>query len=220
MYAFGNRADFAVWDEPFYAPYLVNTGRADPMRDEIITSHETDAYLVAAMCKGSVPEGKAHFYMKHIALHILPEFPMDWTGSCAHVHLVRHPARVVASYAAKRADLTFHDIGFERQAEIFETTGGVVIDGADIRAAPERALKRLCSALDLEFDPAMLSWPAGGHVSDGVWAPHWYSAIQSSTGFAGPEGPVPELTGDLADLAARAMPFYERLKDQALRIGG
>ena len=26
MYSFGNRDDFAAWDEPFYAPYLVTSG--------------------------------------------------------------------------------------------------------------------------------------------------------------------------------------------------
>ena len=38
MYAFGNRADFAAWDEPFYAAYLKATGIDHPMRDEILSS--------------------------------------------------------------------------------------------------------------------------------------------------------------------------------------
>jgi hypothetical protein len=29
----------------------------------------------------------------------------------------------------------------------------------------------------------MLSWPAGPRQSDGVWAPHWYASVWSSTGF-------------------------------------
>lgn len=36
MYAFGNRADCAVVDEPFYAAYLADTGLKHPMRDEIL----------------------------------------------------------------------------------------------------------------------------------------------------------------------------------------
>ena len=42
MYAFGNRADFAIWDEPFYAPYLKLTGEDHPMAADIIAAHETD----------------------------------------------------------------------------------------------------------------------------------------------------------------------------------
>ena len=38
MYAFGNRGDCAVVDEPFYAAYLALTGLQQPMREEILES--------------------------------------------------------------------------------------------------------------------------------------------------------------------------------------
>ena len=57
----------------------------------------------------------------------------------------------------------------------------------------------------------MLSWPAGGHKDDGVWAAHWYGAVHQSTTFAGAEGPLPELTGAQADLLEQALPHYERM---------
>jgi hypothetical protein len=79
-------------------------------------------------------------------------------------------------------------------------------------------LRKLCAAIDLPFDPAMLSWPAGGRSEDGAWAPHWYGAIHSSTGFAGPEGPLPDLTGDAAALCAAALPHYEALAAHKIRL--
>jgi hypothetical protein len=39
--------------------------------------------------------------MKHMPHHMLPAFPLDWAEGCVHAHLIRHPARVLASYAAK-----------------------------------------------------------------------------------------------------------------------
>lgn len=213
MYAFGNREDFAVWDEPFYAPYLLHSGVDHPMKDDILSHHETDPVLVGAMCRGSIPEGKPHFYMKHMGLHMLPDFPMDWASECVNVHLIRHPARVIASYAAKREEPTMDDIGFRQQVEVYDKVGGIVIDSAQIRDSPRGQLARLCNAMDLEFDPAMLSWPVGGHPGDGIWAQHWYGAIHNSTGFAGPEGELPDLSGSAADLAAQAMPYYDRLRD-------
>ena len=216
MYAFGNRPDFAVWDEPFYAPYLSHTGLDHPMRDEIVSAHERDPHMVAAMCSGTIPRGKPHFYMKHMALHMLPDFPMDWTTTCTHIHLIRHPARVVASYGAKRGAMSLEDIGFRQQVEVFERVGGVVLDSAEIRANPRATLARLCNALDLDFKPEMLSWPRGGHKQDGVWAAHWYGAVHDSTGFAGPEGPLPELSNDQRALADAALPYYETLRAVAL----
>ena len=70
MYAFGNRPDFAVWDEPFYAPYLAKTGYDHPMADQITAAHEVDPIKVAARCVGPIPDGKPHFYMKHMPHHI------------------------------------------------------------------------------------------------------------------------------------------------------
>ena len=89
-------------------------------------------------------------------------------------------------------------------------TSGVV-DSFDIRANPERTLRALCEVLGLEWDPAMLTWPKGGHVSDGVWASHWYGAVHSSTGFAAPEGKLPEVTEASRPVVEAAMPYYEEL---------
>ena len=215
MYAFGARPDFAVWDEPFYAAYLAATGLDHPMRDEILTAGESDPGKVAARCLGPVPEGKPHFYMKHMPHHMIDRFPLDWAEQCVNVHLLRHPARVVASYLAKREAPTLDDIGYRQQAELYRRIGGVVIDSADVRKDPRRALSALCEHIGLPFDAAMLHWPEGGHRSDGAWAPHWYGAVHRSTGFAGPEGPLPALEGEAAALVRAAMPFYEELLARA-----
>ncbi len=215
MYAFGNRANCAVWDEPFYAPYLAATDLDHPMKDAIIAAHETDPQIVAQRCAGPVPDGKRHFYMKQMPHHMIDGFPLDWAQGCVHVHLIRHPARVMASYGAKRDEMTLEDIGFSQQAALYERLGGIVIDSADIRADPEGMLRKLCTAIDLPFDPAMLSWPAGPHPQDGVWADHWYGAVHKSTGFAGPEGPLPTLP-DHQDILAKALPTYRFLEEKKL----
>ncbi|MCY4337082.1 MAG: HAD family hydrolase [Litoreibacter sp.] len=214
MYSFGNRADFRVMDEPFYGAFLKETGLEHPMAAEVMAAHETDWHRAAATCAA---DGAPHVYQKHMCHHILSETPMGWAVGCTHLFLIRHPARVLASYLAKRQEVTLTDIGSEQQIELFDKFGGVVIDSADIRAAPEPMLRALCATLDLEFDPAMLSWPAGGHASDGVWAKHWYGAVHASTGFAEAEGPPPELSGDLAELCEEALPSYTILKTQKLK---
>jgi len=221
MYAFGARADFAVRDEPFYAAYLDRTGLDHPMRAEIIAAGQTDPDRVAAACAAPPPEGRAHCYQKHMTQHMIPGFDRSWFGAVSHVFLIRHPARVLASYAAKRESPTLDDIGFRQQAEIFDQLRGdglpvAVIDSYDIRQAPEPMLRRLCAALGIGFDPAMLSWPAGGHPEDGVWAAHWYDAVHRSTGFAGPEGALPELPPELAALCDAAMPYYRQLRTHTL----
>ena len=213
MYSFGARADFSVMDEPFYAPFLAVTGHDHPMRDEILAEHETDPELVVQACLSDTPT--PHLYMKHMPHHMEAGFPLDWAKACVNVHLIRHPARVIASYAAKWPDVTLDQTGFVQQAILFDALPGPVIDSHDIRQNPEKALRRLCSEIGLSFDPAMLSWSAGPRREDGVWAKHWYGAVHRSTGFAGAEGPLPELSGRHADMLAEALPHYERMRDRA-----
>lgn len=220
MYAFAQRADCAVWDEPFYAAYLAATGLEHPMRDEIVAAGEVDPARVAAACIGPVPQGRSLFYQKHMTHHMIDGFPLDWAGQVANVFLIRHPARVVASYAKKREAPVLDDLGFVQQTRLFQQLGGadpIVIDSADIRANPLAMLTKLCDRLGIGFDPAMLRWPAGGNPADGAWAPHWYGAIHASTGFDGAEGALPALTGDYARLAEAALPHYERMAEYRIK---
>lgn len=217
MYAFAARGDCAVWDEPFYAAYLRETGIDHPMRAEIIAAHEADPARAAAACRGRIPQEQSLFYQKHMTLHMIPGFDRSFMRDCANVFLIRHPASVVASYARKREGPTLADIGFAQQAELFDEVAQwmgrapLVIDSHDIRQNPRSALTGLCAALGIPFTGNMLHWPAGPKPYDGVWAPHWYGAVHGSTGFEAPEGALPDLPDAYRRLADQAMPYYERL---------
>lgn len=221
MYSFAQRQDCAVWDEPFYAAYLDKTGLEHPMRAEILAAGEQDADKVISQCLGSIPSEKLHFYQKHMTQHMLPGIDRSWMAKVTNIFLIRHPARVIASYAAKRENPTLEDIGFAQQAELFDEVqargqAAIVVDSHDIRAAPSAMIMKLCQAIGLKFDPAMLSWPRGGNAADGVWAPHWYGAVWNSTGFAAPEGDLPDLPQAFQPICDAAMPFYDRMRAQAI----
>ena len=217
MYAFAARGDCAVVDEPFYAAYLAATGIDHPMRAAVIASQSTDPAVVAAQCSGPNPRAQSLFYQKHMTLHMIPEFDRGFMRQLTNVFLIRHPARVIASYAKKRETPTLMDIGLVQQAELFDEVADtlghapVVIDSADIRANPNKALTRLCTTLGISFTDQMLHWPSGPKPYDGVWAPHWYNAVHKSTGFEDPEGPLPNLAREDNRLIGLALRHYERL---------
>lgn len=222
MRSFGARADVAeVWDEPFYAAYLAATGKDHPMRAEVLASQPQDWRVVAAACAGAEAPGRT-IYQKHMTHHLLPQFGLDWTDAVTHVFLIRAPERVAASYAAKREVVALEDIGFVQQAALFDRVADhlgaapPVIEAEAVRADPEGVLRRLCAALGLPWNPAMLAWPAGPRSSDGVWGAHWYASVNASTGFTPPDPEPDPLTGPLGALAEAARPSYERLKPYAL----
>lgn len=218
MYAFGNRHDCEAWDEPFYAAYLAQTGIDHPMRQAILASQAPhfDAVVERLLATPAKPVQ----YLKLMTHHMLPDVGLEWAEGYANVHLLRHPARVIASYSAKREAeaITLDDIGFSQAERIYKALPGPIIDSADIRANPEAMLRALCESIDLPFDPAMLTWPEGPKSIDGAWAPHWYDAVHRSTGFAAAEGPVPDVAPQHLALLQEALPIYETLHAARLRL--
>ena len=77
-------------------------------------------------------------------------------------------------------------------------------------------MSKLCDALGIPWDIAMLSWLPGRRDTDGPWAPHWYGAVEASTGFGPPETGAVTLPDDAQSLADRCRPYYERLADHRL----
>jgi hypothetical protein len=215
MYAFAARGDCEVVDEPFYAAWLAATGQDHPMRAETLASQPTDPRSVASDLVA--PKDKSVFYAKLMTHHMAKGFPLDWTARFAHVFLIRHPARVIASYAKKRERPTLDDIGFAEQASLFDTLAErldqvpIVIDATRARSDPRASLSALCARLGLAFTETMLHWPAGPKPFDGAWAPHWYGAVHRSSGLDAAEEPLPQLRGEDARLAEAALPHYQRL---------
>ena len=220
--AFENRADCFVWDEPFYAHYLDETGRDHAMAAEIIAAYETDWRVVAARAIVPVPEDKTIFYQKHMTHHLLPHMGLDWLDSLKHGFLIRNPARVLPSYIDKRANVTLADLGLPQQQRLFETvrqrTGRIppVLDADDVLADPKAMLGALCRALGIKFNPTMLSWPAGRRNSDGLWAAHWYGAVERSTHFMAPSQAGQPMPDHLKDILAAALPYYQALRPYRL----
>src|SRR5579863_478419 len=223
MRAWENREDTAVIDEPLYAHYLVATGVNHPGREEVIASQPTDWHVVAKQLTGPIPGGKPVWYQKHMTQHVLPDMALDWLDALVNCFLIRRPELVVASFTRTRPDAALWELGFEQQSRIFahvsERLGSAppVLDAEDILKDPGTILSVLCLKLGIPFSQRMLHWPVGPRKSDGVWAPHWYAAVERSTGFEPYEPREPRLSDFQRLLVERCRPHYERLSAHRLR---
>lgn len=224
MRAWENRPDCAVVDEPLYAHYLAETGLEHPARDEIIANGEIDWQKVVATLTGPVPDRRPIWYQKHMSHHLLPDVGRDWLKHVTNCFLIRDPHEVLLSYSKKRAPDSPEDLGYPQQAEIFELVcerNGdvpVVIDAHEFLSAPEAMLQAWCERLGIAFDDSMLRWPTGPRDSDGVWAPHWYSAVQRSTGFTAPAPRTEPLPAELEDILDGCLPHYRQLHAHRLQV--
>jgi len=221
MRAWENRADCQVIDEPFYAAYLATTGLDHPMREAVLASQSSDWAECARFC--AVDVASPVYFQKHMCQHMIAGAPLGWMLGCRHAFLIRPPQAVAASFRKGWAGMGADDLGFRRQAELFDHVCQIigapppVLEARDVLEAPEAALRVLCSALGLSFDPAMLAWPAGPRDSDGVWGAHWYARVNSSTGFAQYSQPG-EVPVALDEIVAECQPYYEQMKARKLKV--
>ena len=223
MRSWGNRPDTFVCDEPLYAHYLAHTRIEHPGRDEIISSHPTDWQEVTGWLTGPVPEGREIFYQKHMAHHLLPHIDRGWLASLTHCFLIRDPGEMLTSLVRHLPRPTLPDTGLPQQVEIFESVrresgeAPPVLDARSVLENPEGLLRSLCGRVGVPFDPSMLQWPAGGRETDGVWAVHWYDAVNRSTGFH-PYRPKNEpMPPELADLHRECQGYYDILSPYRLQ---
>lgn len=225
MRSFGSRADTHVSDEPFYGAYLRETGDPQPMMDQVMASMDCDWHGVARSMAGPNPAGTPIWYQKHMAHHMVGPIAHHDLPGLRHAFLIRDPARVVASYAAKRVMVRPDHLGTDKQVEFFDREADrlsrppPVIDSADILRDPPAMLQKLCTALGIGWEPAMLEWKAGIHGTDGIWASHWYDAVVSSTGFGAPDRPQPELTAEEQVVAEACRPGYDYLAQHKITAG-
>lgn len=225
MRSFGNRADTAVSDEPFYGCFLKSSGADHPMAGAVIAAMDCDWHSVARTVSGPAPEGRPVWYQKHMWHHMVgPIGHQGFGAGFTHAFLIRAPELMIASYLRRREAAAFEDFGLDRQADTFEREADrlghapPVVDASDVLADPAGTLRALCAALGIPWDEAMLAWPPGRRATDGPWAPHWYSAVEASTGFGPPE-PAPALDGEAARLAERCRPYYEALARHRIGAG-
>lgn len=223
MRSFGSRADTFVSDEPFYGCFLETTGADHPMREETIAAMDCDWRNVMATLRGDPLDGSPVWYQKHMWHHMTGPVGYEDFEGFTHAFLIREPEQMIASYLRKREAARFEDFGLERQAEFFEREANrlgrppPVIDANDVLADPGGVLSKLCDALGIAWDPAMLSWAPGRRDTDGPWAPHWYGAVEKSTGFGPPETGSVDVPPDVQRVAEACRPYYERLANYRIR---
>ena len=222
MRSFGSRPDTAVCDEPLYAFYLSQRPVDHPGRDEVVARGETDWRAVARFLTGPVPNGKDVFYQKHMAHHLLPEVGREWLAELAHAFLIRDPREMLLSLAKVMPRPGALDTGLPQQLELFTAVERrlgrppPVVDARDVLENPAGVLRALCTALQLEFTPAMLAWEPGLRPTDGVWARHWYGDVARSTGFERWRSRPGELEGELRRVHEECLPAYRALFAQRL----
>jgi hypothetical protein len=220
MYAWAQRSDTTVWDEPMYGNFLAVTLLDHPMAKEILASVPYDAYDIADQMLRGDWDTPLVFY-KNMAHHLIG-FDIAMVDDMENFILTRDPIDMLPSlYRGLDRVPTASDAAYSAQVDILDRIiasgrDPIVVDSRSVLDDPQGTLTALCDRLSVPFDTAMLSWPAGPKEYDGVWGPHWYKRLHASTGFepyTAADSPLPE---ELKAVYEECAPLYDRLTQYAI----
>jgi len=222
MYSFAQRMDTRVVDEPFYAYYLTHSEREldHPGTAEVLNSlpHGFEDILKNILF---TDYDKPVVVFKQMTHHLI-EKRYDFMLDMENVLLIRDPAEIIYSYSKVIETPQMEDIGVEQQLELFDflianDALSAVIDTNELLKNPRKIIVALCTALNIPFQEAMLTWLPGPRPEDGSWAPYWYENVHKSTGFGPPKTEKVELKGALKTLEKECRPFYDAIFEFAIK---
>lgn len=220
MYAFAQRADTRVYDEPLYAHYLSKTSAEEyhPGAAEILAEMENDGVEVVRMMRGVHDRPIAFF--KQMTHHLVE---LDWSfmDGMTNLILTRDPVDMLPSYAQQVATPSMIDVGYAAHLQLIDYLKKIdqeiiVLDAKRVLENPQKVFTQLCEKINIPFDPTMLNWPVGPRPEDGVWAKYWYKNVHQSTGFGKYRKKMDPFPENLKPLLAKCQPIYQELQKWVL----
>lgn len=216
MYAFAQRPNCFVIDEPFYASFLKRTGLKHPGREETLNSYPNSPDgVIERIHKFISSSGNKEIYLKNMAHH-MTDVSWEWASNAIHIFWIRHPRKVIRSFSKVLPELSLSDIGIVEQVNQWRSIQKlpgrkIIVDSDEMLFAPNKTFPIICDALGIPFYPEMLAWPRGEKEYDGTWWPYWYSNVHKTCVFGkGSELGEPLLPKYL-NIEIKAMPFYNEL---------
>jgi hypothetical protein len=227
------RGDCLVISGAFYPAYLKQAGFNHPDRDVVLRTQDCDPESIAARLRRPLAPDLRFALHKHIAPTILPAFGRSWFPARS-VFLLRAPREIVLSLSRVLGDdgLSPADIGLASLHRLLievcelNSTAALVIHAADLAAMPRPVLERVCAHVSVDFDEAMMRWPAGFAGSQ-ILDSHqraptdhpWHKTVARSTHFE-PSREPEDVPDHLQWIVDECEPTYQRLLRHCVRFSG
>lgn len=220
MYAFAQRDDTVVVDEPLYGHYLRVDDAIHPGMEETMATMDCDGErVVQELVLGPCP--RPILFMKQMAHHLV-QLDRSFLAETVNVLLIRDPVQMLPSLAVNLPLPNLRDTGLAIQSELYQQLVALgqqppILDSKALLLNPQSVLTQLCDQIGIPFESQMLHWQPGARPEDGVWAKYWYKSVHRSNGFAPYRTKETPFPPRLLPLLAECRPHYEQLAALAIQ---
>lgn len=213
------RGDFQIIHEPFSD--LAAQGEYHVAGQRVTTGEDLLGAMLALAADGPV------FFKDTTEYRHAGRFAADHRlfEQVEHTFIIRDPRRVVESHYAMNPQVTLPEIGFEYLHEIFELvsqrtgTTPVIVDADELVRRPRDTVAAYCRAVGIPFAEQAMAWESGERTE---WSrtSGWHQDVARSTTFQASDSAYEtriDNNATLAEYYRYHLPYYERLRDFALR---
>lgn len=220
MYSFAQRKDTLVFDEPLYAHYLKVSGVNHPVRQEVLSSLETNGNKVV---REIILQNNEKILFHKLMSHFLIDINTDFLSLVENIIFIRNPKEIINSYSKVITDPTIDDIGIKKQYELYldlksRNINPIILDSKYLLQNPKKILSKICVLLDIPFDTKMLKWKKGARSEDGVWGKYWYKNLHNSSEFLKWHPKDTILTQAHERIANECFPYYDFLTAKSIQL--
>ncbi len=221
---FIERGDFQILHEPFAALYYLHDKKATAVAANLDDSETCDFATIRDRILAAANSQQICFKDMCYYCHgyLLADEP--FMRRLDHVFLIRDPKPTIASHFAKNPEVTLEEIGYERQAAVFQAVSELsgstppVLRAEDLVSAPDKMLHDLCARLGIAHDPDALTWSAGEREEWKEWQ-SWHDEVAQSQGIQVRESAYRDTVDNhpkLAEYYRYHLPFYEQMARYAM----
>lgn len=220
------RGDFEVIHEPFSVVYYQHEQRAAAVHSELAEDLPVDYTSVRNRILKAA-ESRPVFF-KDMCYHCCEHLERDpaFLKRTRNVFLIRDPGPAIASHFAMNPDVTVDEIGYEKQAMVFEMARAIdrtiplVLNAECLQRNPAETLRLLWEFAEVADCPEALQWQAGHRAEWDTWKA-WHADAASSTHIAPRKTSYPDTVDNNSVLRGfdnHHRPFYEALHQHCRRI--
>ncbi|MEM7370665.1 MAG: sulfotransferase family protein [Bacteroidota bacterium] len=223
MYAFAQRDDTTILDEPLYGHYLSRTGVKHPGRDLVLKEVETRPEVVIQrqiLGDSSAPV----MFIKNMAHHMVG-VDLGFLDSLVHVFLIRNPREMIPSLLEILPQPNILDTAYKMEYKLFsylqdKGINPLVVEAKNLCNSPERTLRSMCTFCGIPFQKSMLHWQSGPLSNESVWGDIWYNRVRETTGFQPYQAKMrPPIPDQIEELIEESYSYYLPLYEKSLTQG-
>ena len=228
------RGDCACFHEPFLHHYYIDRAVRELPHYDIDPETPTTYADIRDMLLAAADDGAV--FIKDMSYYIVPTLfdDPDFAGRITHSFLIRNPVESILSHHKLDPGVTRDEIGLEAQwrhvAWLIETTGEtpIVVEAESVQRDPQAMIGAYWRRVGLTPVADAFEWSSDDVPDDWQQVAGWHETVATSGAirnysaedtavrraeFEAAAAAAPQLN----DYLAHHLPFYEKLRELALR---